>query len=190
MPSNAITVIHKFLRREMFDFAEQLFRAGPQDCDAIRSALLDLADVLHTHAAQEDARFEPWLRSLQPGLADQLSRDHQGLEDQLETIVNEAKALDPRARDCTASLLTLHLDWNRFLSAYLAHLDDEERTLFASMSDRIPPVSFLAQSAKERGTQGEEFLLKLWAVTTCEERRAIEDAAASSNQPHRQAMPA
>ena len=65
---------------------------------------------------------------------------------------------------------------NRFLSAYLAHLDDEERTLFASLSERIPPVAFLAQSAQQRGAQGEEFLLKLWAVTTCEERAAIEMA--------------
>jgi hypothetical protein len=58
----------------------------------------------------------------------------------------------------------------------LAHLDDEERTLFACLSDRIPSVAFLAQLAKERGAQGEEFLLRLWAVTTCEEKAAIEKA--------------
>ena len=174
MPSNAITVIHKFLRREMFDFAEQLFRAGPDDCEAVRDALQGLAETLHTHAEQEDARFEPMLRATSPALAERLSMDHRRLEEQLNVIIDRATQLDPRAEDCSASLLRLHLDWNRFLSAYLAHLDDEERNLFATLSDRIPPVGFLAQAARERGAQGEEFLLKLWAVTTCEERAAIE----------------
>jgi hypothetical protein len=176
MRSNAITVIHKFLRREMFDFAEQLFRAGPDDCAAIRSALQTLVDALHVHATQEDARFEPVLRAIDPALADRMSADHRRLEDHLQTVVDRATGLDPRAADCSTSLLSLHLDWNRFLSAYLAHLDDEERTLFASLNERIPPVAFLAQSAQQRGVQGEEFLLKLWAVTTCEERAAIEAA--------------
>lgn len=176
MPSNAITVIHKFLRREMFDFAEQLFRAGPQDCKAVRNALRSLAEILHTHAEQEDSRFEPMLRAVDPALADRMSADHARLEDQLQLIVHRAMHLDPHAKDCADSLLELHLDWNRFLSAYLAHLDDEERTLFAALNSRIPPVAFLAQSARDRGAQGEEFLLKLWAVTTCEERLEIEKA--------------
>jgi hypothetical protein len=176
MQSNAITVIHKFLRREMFDFAEQLFRAGPDDCVAIRSALQTLVDALHVHATQEDARFEPMLRAVDPALAERMIADHRRLEDQLQSIVDRATELDPRSADCSTLLLGLHLDWNRFLSAYLAHLDDEERTLFASLSERIPPVAFLAQSAQQRGAQGEEFLLKLWAVTTCEERAAIETA--------------
>src|SRR4051812_40149210 len=176
MRSNAITVIHKFLRREMFDFAEQLFRAGPADCAAIRIALQTLADALHVHATQEDARFEPMLRAIDPALAERMSADHRRLEDQLQTVVERATEHDPRAADCSTSLLRIHLDWNRFLSAYLAHLDDEERTLFPSLNEGIPPVAFLAQSARQRGAQGEEFLLKLWAVTTCEERAAIETA--------------
>lgn len=73
--------------------------------------------------------------------------------------------------------MQLNLDWNRYLSAYLAHLDDEERTMFTVLEDRIPPVSMLAESARLDGTRGREFLLKLWAVTTCEERIAIESEA-------------
>lgn len=181
MPSNAITVIHKFLRREMFDFAERLFRAEPEDCTAVRNALQALADNLHTHAEQEDARLEPLLRAVDPALAERLSADHKRLENQLQETVNRAAQLDPRAKDCSESLFQLHLDWNRFLSAYFAHLDDEERTMFAHISDRIPPVAFLAQSAKQSGAQGEEFLLKLWAVTNCEEKAALETAQRSEH---------
>jgi hypothetical protein len=32
----------------------------------------------------------------------------------------------------------------------------------------------LVENARREGTRGREFLLKLWAVTTCEERMAIE----------------
>lgn len=180
MPSNAITVIHKFLRREMFDFAEQLFRADPEDCEAVRNALQALAANLHTHAEQEDARLEPLLRAVDPALAERMSLDHKRLEDQLREIVNRAAQLDPLAHDCSESLFQLHLDWNRFLSAYFAHLDDEERTWFARIGDRIPPVAFLAQSAQQGGAQGEAFLLKLWAVTNCEEKAALEKAHEST----------
>jgi hemerythrin-like domain-containing protein len=178
MPANAITVIHKFLRREMFDVAQQLFRAGPEDCTAIRTALEQLADILHEHAAQEESRFEPMLREIDPALAERMSRDHRHLEDQLQTMLHSARQLDPKATDCAESLLQLHLDWNRYLSSYFAHLDDEERTVFAALQDRIPRLTVLAESAKQRGAQGEDFLLKLWAVTTCEERIAIEQATA------------
>lgn len=177
MRANALTVIHKFLRREMFDFSQQLFRAGPEECGPMREALTDLAEILEQHAAHEDARFEPLLRELEPALALRLSADHRRLADQLGALLHFAQRLDPNAPDCRESLVQLHLDWNRFLSAYLAHLDDEERTLFVALQDRIPPISMLAEFARARGAQGKEFLLKIWAVTTCEERLVIEQAA-------------
>jgi hypothetical protein len=177
MSSNAITVIHKFIRREMFDFSQQVFRADPQDCAALRSAFATLVELLQGHAAQEDARFEPLLREVDPNLAERMTRDHRRLEDQLQNLVHVSNQLDSRASNCRGALLRFHLDWNRYLSAYLAHLDDEERTLFVALGEKLPPLSFIAESAKSRGTQGEEFLLKLWAVTTCEERFAIEQAA-------------
>ncbi len=177
MPSNAITVIHKFIRREMFDFSQQVFRADPQDCAALRSAFATLVELLQGHAAQEDARFDPLLRNVDPTLAERLNRDHRRLEDHLQNLVHVSNQLDSGTSNCRDSLLQFHLDWNRYLSAYLAHLDDEERTLFAALGEQVPPLSFIAESAQRRGAQGEEFLLKLWAVTTCEERFAIEQAA-------------
>ncbi len=176
MRTNALTVIHKFLRREMFDFSQQLFRAGPEDCTPIRHALESLAELLEQHAAHEEARFEPMLRDLDPARAERLSQEHRRLEDQLHGLLHVARHLDSNAANCRDTLLQLNLDWNRYLSAYLAHLDDEERTMFTVLEDRIPPVSMLAEKARVDGTRGREFLLKLWAVTTCEERMAIERA--------------
>lgn len=176
MRSNALTVIHKFLRREMFDFSQQLFRAGPEDCEQIARALTSLAITLEQHAKQEEARFEPLLTEIDPALAQRLQEDHRRLDHDLEALTQRANQLDARASDCREALTQLHLDWNRYLSAYLAHLDDEERSMFLAFQDRIPPVTMLANMAKEGGAHGKEFLLRVWSVTTCEERMAIEQA--------------
>lgn len=177
MRANALTIIHKFLRREMFDFSQQLFRAGPEDCAPIARALTSLAVTLDQHAKQEEARFEPLLREIDPALAQRLHDDHRRLDHALDALIQRANQLDSSASDCREALTQLHLDWNRYLSAYLAHLDDEERTMFRALQDRIPPVTMLANMAKEGGAHGKEFLLRLWSVTTCEERVAIEQAA-------------
>jgi hypothetical protein len=180
MPSNAITVIHKFIRRELFDLSQQLFRAGPDNVPAILTALEQVGDLLRAHSAQEELRLEPQLRQLEPDLADRLTRDHRRLDDFFEGLLGRARILTPMAPDCGEALLELHLDWNRFLSAYLAHLDDEERTLFRRMADHLPPLAALVESARAQGPTGEEFLLRLWAVTTCQERAELERAQAGS----------
>ncbi len=177
MRANALTVIHKFLRREMFDFSQQLFRAGPEDCAPIRHALESLAELLEQHAAQEDASLEPLLRELDPARAERLAQDHRRLADQLDLLLHAVRQLDSDGADRRDALLRFNLDWNRYLSAYLAHLDDEERTMFPVLEDRIPPIARLAEKARLDGARGQEFLLKLWAVTTCEERMAIESEA-------------
>jgi hypothetical protein len=174
MPATAITVIHKYIRRELFDLSEQLFRAGPPQVEAIQRAFEKIAALLHMHAMQEDARLEPALRRYDATLADRMVRDHRRLDDLLDGCVHASKRLDPSGAKCNADLFQLHLDWNRFVSAYLAHLDDEERNLFAPIADQMPPLATIVESAKAQGTQGEEFLLRLWAVTTCDERAAIE----------------
>jgi hypothetical protein len=180
MPSNAITVIHKFIRRELFDFSQQLFRAGPDDVPAIVTALQQVGDLLRAHSSQEELRLEPQLRLMEPDLADRLTGDHRRLDDFFEGLLGRARILNPTGLDCSEALLELHLDWNRFLSAYLAHLDDEERTLFRHMAAHLPPLATLVDSARAQGARGEEFLLRLWAVTTCQERAELERAQAGS----------
>jgi iron-sulfur cluster repair protein YtfE (RIC family) len=174
MSANAMTVVHKYLRRELFDLSEQLFRAGPSEVEAIRAAFDKLAVLLATHAAQEDTRLEPLLRNVDAALAERMMEDHRRIDDQFMRVHDAVRILDPSSAACKQDLLRLHLDWNRFVGAYLLHLDDEERTLFPRIAAVMPPLAAIAESARTQGPAGEEFLLRLWAVTTCEERAAIE----------------
>ena len=175
MPSSALTVIHKYIRREMFDLTQQLFRAGPHNVAAIRRALDEIAGVLRGHAEHEDPRLAPILRKLDASLAERIAEDHRRLDDELERLRRAARALDVNA-SCEETLLAFQMDWNRFVSAYLAHLDDEERTLFPRLGGALPPVAAIVDSANAQGEQGRAFLQRLWAVTTCAERAAIERA--------------
>jgi len=177
MHSTSLTVIHKYIRREMFDFAERLFRAGPEDVPAVLVAFDKLAGLLDEHASKEEAKLASPLREIDPALAGRLERDHRRLDDRLSDLRRSVRALDPRSSSCAEALLRLHLDWNLYLSMYLAHLDDEERSLFTRVAEHLPPVEAIAESARLQGPQqGGDFLLRLWSVTTCRERRAIEDA--------------
>jgi hypothetical protein len=153
MPATALTVIHKHLHREMFDFSMRLFRAGTHQVPAIKAAFEELAALLRRHAVQKEIGAEL---------------------DRLNTVV---RGLNASSRDCTDALLQLHLDWNRFLGLYLVRLDEEERGSFASRAAQLP-LADLAQSALAQGEEGKRFLDRLWSVTTPTERIAIEDAQA------------
>jgi hypothetical protein len=171
-----MTIVHKYLRRELFDLSEQLFRAGPNEIEAIRAAFEKLAVLLETHATQEDTRLAPLLRDIDPALAERMTADHRRMEDQFMLVRDAAKLLDPTSATCSDDLLRLHLDWNRFVGSYLLHLDDEERTIFPRIVDAMPSPAMIAAAARAQGAAGEEFLLRLWAVTTCEERAALESS--------------
>src|SRR5688500_5546600 len=127
MPATALTVIHKHLRREMFDFSMRLFRAGVHDIDNIKLAFDELAALLHAHAAQEEAKLEPLLKQRDPTAAATLLSDHHRLDGELDRLSATTRELDTDSPCYVEALLQLHLDWNRYLSAYLAHLDAEER---------------------------------------------------------------
>lgn len=176
MQANALTVIHKFIRNELFKVSRRLACADPADPGDVRDAIEALAVTLRTHEAEEDASLEIDLRAADTGLAARMAADHQRLDDELERICLIARALegtDPQR--CAAILTRLHLDWNRFVSAYLAHLDDEERVLFPTIAAHLPPLEAVAQDAV-RDPRADEFLRKLASMLTPHERAAIEQA--------------
>jgi hypothetical protein len=184
MSSSTLTIVHKYIRREMFDMSQRLFRAAPDCLPAIRSAFDDVAGLLRDHAAMEEARLVPLLPDQGPESAEQLQHEHERLDAMLDSLAHDFAALDAQADDCPVRIYQLHLDWNRFVAMYLLHLDDEERTWFAPLQTQIPGVEHIAQSAAALGPQrAEEFLTKLWAVVTPTERMIIESAR--SSQPRR-----
>jgi hypothetical protein len=175
MPSTALTVMHKHIRREMFDFSMRLFRTGSNTVAAMQEAFDELLSLLRTHAAQEETRLEPLLRSADPNGAAALLEDHRKLEAELDRIAQTIRSIDARSPDCAEALLTLHLDWNRYLANYLIHLDTEERAWFADLTEQMP-LHLIAAGAAAQGAEGRKLLDRLWSVTTPSERAAIEHA--------------
>src|SRR5688500_404864 len=139
MQANALTIIHKYIRCELFAVAKLLAQAGPDSTDSARRAIAEVAHLLRRHADQEEARLEPLLAQSFPTLAARLTSDHRRLEEQLEQFCKAANAPD-------VDLLQLYLHWNRVIAAYLVHLDAEERTWFPLLADPLPPVEYLAQT--------------------------------------------
>lgn len=177
MHANALTIVHKVIRRELFDVSARISSAGPDDIDAVRSSIAAVTEFLNAHAAHEEAGFEPQIRAHSAEFAARLVEDHHRLHAELDAIGTAAQRLDPvDPQACAAALYRLHLDWNHFVGGYLLHIDDEERRLFVPLDDVIPPVEFMAEAAVSQGEEGKAFLEKLWKVVAPDERRTIEGA--------------
>ena len=174
MQANALTIIHKALRADLFDLSSRLSNAGPADAEAVRTALEAVAGALRGHGEREDQNLIPLLAARSPELAGAMARDHHRLDAQLVALCDAARVLvDLDLEQRAERLARLYLDWNQFVSAYLAHLDDEERTFFAPVADALPPVESVAEGAIAGGPA---FLQRLGQLVTPDERSRIEDA--------------
>lgn len=179
MPSNALIVVHKFLRCELFDLSSQLSRAGAEDAEAVSGAFDALCGLLEEHAEKEDQMLAP---QLDDATAARMTADHVLLDDQLEQLRQRARALlacDAAARE--ARLAALCLEFHAFVAAYLRHLDDEERTMLPVLGERVPSLAVVAINAatlplEERSA----FLGKLLPRVSPSERRTIELALAEA----------
>ncbi len=177
------TVIHKFIRSEMFGVSLALSTCDANDASALAEAVARLervANLLRTHADKEDEAFLSVLQAREPEAAARMKRDHEALEARLEGVLRSAASLSstPHALRVSA-LLLLYLDWNSFLSAYFAHLDDEECALFPMLGDALPGVAAMAAAAAQFPPEARAgFLDALWRALAPGERAAIEEAMA------------
>lgn len=181
MKSNALTVIHKYIRGELFDVSCLLSRTGPKSAEDAQAAIEAIAELLRGHAEHEEVAFGPLMEKVDASLATRMTDEHRRLDEQLDEIGHAAAALGGADVAGVAERLSaLHLDWNRFAAQYLMHLDEEERTLFPVLGPEIPPVEYVAQGITARGEgDGGRFLVKLSAVITEAERMAIAQALAA-----------
>jgi iron-sulfur cluster repair protein YtfE (RIC family) len=179
MPSNALIVVHKFIRCELFELANQIARAGADDVEAVAGALDTLCQMLEGHAAKEDEGLAP---QLDEATAARMMADHVLLDDQLEQLRERAHALLPcDAATREARLTSLGLDFHAFVAAYLRHLDDEERTMLPLLDGRVPPVAAVAVNAASLPPdERSAFLAKLLARVSPSERKAIERTLAEA----------
>jgi hypothetical protein len=179
MPANALTVVHKFIRHELFQVSARISSAGPKDIGAVRKAVNDVTTLLHTHAEHEESGFEPVLRERNAEYAQRLLDDHHRLHALLDDINATLSSLDASTEGVVDTLLQLHLDWNRFVGGYLLHLDDEERTLFAGDDALRPPLTAMAAGAAAMGEEeGKAFLEKIRVIVAPDEWAAIMAAKA------------
>jgi hypothetical protein len=179
MHATAITVVHKYIRRELFEVSRRLAVAGTGDVARVHAALDQVTKLLHGHDAHEAAMYERALSDAAPDLAVRMSHDHRRLDALLDALNVDAR----RAGLTAGDLARLNLDWNRFVAAYLTHLDDEERTYFPAIADVAPPVAEVARTAAAMPQDMQRaFLTKLWAVVTPDERAAIEHGLAGTQQ--------
>ena len=176
MKANALTLVHKYIRAELFDVSRLLSSAGPEDAAAVRKAIDAAVELLHQHAEHEEAGFEPHIRAQNAAFADRLLEEHRALHDELDAIVSSAHALNPEEPEtCVDALLKLHLDWNRFVGGYLLHLDEEERNWFADADTLMPPVSAMREAPPGWSEEAHQaFLRKLFAAIAPGERAKVQ----------------
>lgn len=175
------TVVHKFIRSEMFGVSSELSSCDAYDESAVSGAVARLdrvAALLRTHGEREDEGFLPLLRDRDRDAAARMERDHKVLDERLERVSAAAAALTSTDISSRASaLLLVYLDWNAFMAAYLAHLDDEECALFPLLGDAMPGVEALAGAAALLPPEARAgFLETLWKALTPTERAVIEAA--------------
>ena len=125
--------IHKGIRAELFTVTSTAGSIDPSDrCDhaALADHIASVAAVLESHAHHEDAVIDPVLERHLPQLANEINTDHERLETMFASITDLAGAtIDAAAAEQRRLLQLLHLDLARFASAYLDHIDLEERAV-------------------------------------------------------------
>jgi len=176
MRLTALTVIHKYIRAQMFEVSQTLFRAGPDDVAEVQRVMEEACALLDEHAEREEGMFGPMLGAA-PDVAMRLHDEHVRLDAQLAEVRARAKTLSSDDAQCADALLQLQLDWNRVLGLYLLHLDDEERALFTSIEAQLPDVSFIGASVVHfTPADAEAYVQKMKTLTTPREWAAIEAA--------------
>ncbi|MCF7222258.1 hemerythrin domain-containing protein [Marilutibacter chinensis] len=177
MESNALTVIHKLVRHEIYAVANRLASAGDSDDAGLLDAVRRAAGMLRGHAEQEDARLLPVLQAMAPELARRLDEQHEQLDREMDAICAAAESLQrlPMSRRAHARQ-QLHDAWNRFVAGCLLHMDEEERAMQPLLGDRIALCRVAESTLAMEQATADEFLANLWRVITPQERIAIERA--------------
>jgi Hemerythrin HHE cation binding domain len=130
--------VHKGQRAHLFILAVELGRLDHQDASAVgalatslRAALIELRQ----HAENEERFIHPLLRTRAPDIAALLEREHHDLEPAMAELEDGLRRLDAAEDGRFDAIGELYRAWCRMVSAYLAHLDAEERVGMAALWD-------------------------------------------------------
>jgi hypothetical protein len=133
------TPVHKMQRARLFRLTISAGTTDPSDDDARRAvcgAVRAVIDEITAHGHHEERFVHPLLALHAPEIAADLERAHRELDERMAALASSS--LD-YAGAPPADANDLHRSISAFTSAYLAHLDVEERTalpvLWARLSD-------------------------------------------------------
>ena len=172
--SDFYTIVHKHLRRALFDVSVQLSGLDRTNVAKVVDAFRGAAGMLRGHAELENASVAPLLRDTSPALEVAMTSGHAELEAELAGVEARIVRLPALADDeLEAAGLDAYRSWNRFVASYLMHLDEEESRLFRALGDANPPASAVAAVVAKRGEQSTAFLAMLLPVLSHAERLEI-----------------
>ncbi|HMI88630.1 MAG TPA: hemerythrin domain-containing protein [Polyangiaceae bacterium] len=172
--SDFYTVVHKHLRRSLFDVSVQLGGLDRTNVVTVVDVFRGIAGMLHGHAQLEDSSVAPLLRQTSADFEAAMTSDHEQLERQLAAVEAQVLRLPSLADDdLELAALDAYRGWNCFVAAYLMHLDDEEKRLFPALGAANPAASGVAGLIVQRGDQGLAFLAMLLPILSHDERFEI-----------------
>ena len=113
------TFVHKAQRFHMFQISERIGAADFSDFNEVKEVeeqILQLVEQLKDHAKNEKNYIHPLLQKI-GSVGEHFDKEHEHLEVEIQKIENAVE--EKRWSD-------LYRVYNRFLAAYLLHLDEEE----------------------------------------------------------------
>ena len=131
--------IHKGQRAKFFgismqagfiDYTDQAF------LDRLYDELSLFREHMKLHASHEERFIHPFLSERVPGGARKLEEDHRKIDQQFDDVVAQFDAIRAKSVDFekrSELVLEFYRAWNRFISFYFAHINDEEENVQPSL---------------------------------------------------------
>jgi hypothetical protein len=133
--------IHKGIRGELFALTSSAGQADPSDNEGradLSRHVSSVVALLCDHAEHEDAEVLPVLEKHLPGLAERIETDHSALERRIAAVNDMAHTAIDAPRDSQRfELHRVYLELSAFTSAYLAHIDFEERQVAPALEQAV-----------------------------------------------------
>ncbi|HJT11782.1 MAG TPA: hemerythrin domain-containing protein [Dongiaceae bacterium] len=130
--------VHKGQRAHLFSLAVELGRADHEDTakvDALAARLRAALAGLRRHAENEERFIHPLLLARAPKVAAMLEQEHRDLEPVLRELEDKLDAVQSASGNTFEVGMELYRAWCRMLSAYLGHIDAEERAGMSALWD-------------------------------------------------------
>jgi hypothetical protein len=181
--------IHKGLRRELFNLAQECGRTDPEhegEVAALCDRLATLRGFLHDHAGHEEHWVEPLLNRHAPALARELAAAHQELHERLAEVEKlfAAWRTSPQAERVLAGA-GAYAALSTFVAHYAAHMAREEGeampALLAAMTDdQVTEIAVKLRASIPPPRLGQFLAFMLPAMNVVERTRMFEAMKAAA----------